>query len=52
MKRSGTSLLGNLKEEHKQEVKAGVVPKDLGLGLLRDLIELSENEEEMSGKNI
>ena len=51
IKRSGTNLLGNIREEHKIENKPGVVPKDLGLGLLRDLIELSESEEEQSDWN-
>ena len=46
MKKSGSNLLGNIREEHKIENKPGVVPKDLGLGLLRDLIEISENDDE------
>lgn len=46
MQRSGTGLLGNIKEEFKKEThKAGVVPKDLPLGILRDLIEQTSEEE-------
>lgn len=43
-KKSGTNLLGNIKEEHKADLRAGIVPEDLGLGLLRDLIEISEED--------
>jgi hypothetical protein len=41
--------LGQIKEEHSI-VKAGVVPEDLGFGILKDLIDLSE-EDRNRGKN-
>ena len=45
-KRSGTALLGNIKESHaKHENTVGVVPKDIGFGLIKDLIELEEEDE-------
>lgn len=50
-KRSGTQLLGQLKEKHSaQEGTAGVVPKDIGFGLIKDLIDLDELEEELENK--
>jgi hypothetical protein len=42
--KSKGNLLGQIKEEHKKEDKAGVVPKDLGFGLLKDLIDLIDDE--------
>ena len=48
-KRSANSLLGQLKEEHKREEKVGVVPKDLNFGLIKDLIDLNEDDIEMAG---
>ena len=44
-RRSGTNLLGQLKEEHKREERVGVPPKDLGFGLLKDLIDLSDEDD-------
>ncbi|CDW82005.1 UNKNOWN [Stylonychia lemnae] len=48
-KRSGTMLLGNIKEPTSANRSAlpGQVPKDLGLGLLKDMIDFDENEEFM-----
>ena len=44
-KRSGTALLGNIKENHaKHESTVGVVPKDIGFGLIKDLIKLEEED--------
>ena len=39
-------LLGALKEDHKREEGAGIVPKDLGLGFIKDLIEFEGEEEQ------
>jgi hypothetical protein len=43
-------LLGQIKEEHKKEEKAGVVPNDLGFGLIMDLIDIEEVEKELKEK--
>lgn len=46
-KRSGTMLLGNIKDPSSNKTStAGVVPKDLGLGLIKDLLDLDELEAE------
>ncbi len=37
-KKGSSALLGTLKEEHTKEEKAGVVPKNLNYGLIKDLI--------------
>jgi hypothetical protein len=42
-KRSGTILLGSIKEDKKDE-EVGIVPKDLGFGMLKDLIDLVDDE--------
>ena len=39
-------LLGPLKEDHKREEGVGIVPKDLGLGFIKDLIEFEGVEEQ------
>ena len=44
-KRSGTTLLGNIKDpSSNKNLAPGVVPKDLGLGLIKDLIDFEDME--------
>ena len=49
--RSGTMLLGNIKEINKREDRVGVVPKDLGFNLIKDLIDFDEEENNRSKKS-
>jgi hypothetical protein len=43
-------LLGQLREEHfKNPGPTGVVPKDLGFGFIKDLIEMEEYDDDMMG---
>jgi hypothetical protein len=43
-------LLGQLKEEHKPVNTTGVVPKDLGLGFFKDMIDLDDEKEARKNK--
>ena len=47
-KRSGTMLLGNIKEPASaHRTKAGEVPKDLGMNLLKDMIDDFDEDEDL-----